>query len=174
MTSLIPLEFAFNGFQGSANSFYGIPQFVGRDAELLAPVIEFIFQPQKDILLNIQRILLVAGHTVSRPIDYLPVFREKLLELLLVHAALLDGGCFFHLSSPIRCRRPPICYRSRKKRSEHGAPTTRLNVYPCTMRMICLNRQAAVRSQNGICHLKIYRVPPKCYVHPRYLSAEWK
>jgi len=32
-----------------ANSFYGIPQFAGRDADLLAPVIEFIFLMNIDL-----------------------------------------------------------------------------------------------------------------------------
>src|ERR1041385_5550959 len=77
--------------------------------------IVLIDQPQKNILLDILGVLLVTGCSETRPIHQLPVFREKLLELLLIHPDLLGCGFRFHLSSLIRCRRPPICYRSRKK-----------------------------------------------------------
>ena len=81
-----------------------------RTGDMLERIV-LIDQPQKNILLDILGFLLPAGCRERRPIHQLPVFREKLLELLLIDPDLLGYGFRFHLSSP----QTPICYRSRKK-----------------------------------------------------------
>src|SRR5262249_57155975 len=43
------VEFAFNGFRGSANSAYGVTQLIRTNAKLLRPVVEFIFLINVDL-----------------------------------------------------------------------------------------------------------------------------
>jgi hypothetical protein len=75
-------------------------------------------------LLNIHRVLLVAGCSQGRPTHGPAVLREKLVELFLVHPVCAVAGAGF-MSLTNKMPQTPHLLRLPQKQSEHGAEIVR-------------------------------------------------